>query len=43
MSMSIGAAVSRQGDDYDSVLLRADTSVYRAKAAGGNRFVIDST
>jgi diguanylate cyclase (GGDEF)-like protein/PAS domain S-box-containing protein len=41
MTMSIGAAASRPGDDYDSVLWRADANVYQAKAAGGNHFVID--
>jgi diguanylate cyclase (GGDEF)-like protein len=38
---SIGATAVRPGDTVDSVLLRADGLLYRAKAAGRDRVVID--
>jgi diguanylate cyclase (GGDEF)-like protein len=38
---SIGATLVRPGDTVDSVLLRADALLYRAKAAGRDRVVVD--
>jgi diguanylate cyclase (GGDEF)-like protein len=39
-TLSIGAACSRPGDDYESVLGRADEGLYEAKGSGGDTFVI---
>lgn len=41
VSISIGAAVS-VGEDYETVLGRADKCLYKAKEAGGNSFVISA-
>ena len=38
---SIGATLVRPGDTVDSALLRADGLLYRAKAAGRDRVVLD--
>lgn len=37
VTVSVGAAVAEPGDSPDRVMSRADTAVYRAKNAGGNR------
>ncbi|NQU36951.1 MAG: diguanylate cyclase [Actinobacteria bacterium] len=42
ITISIGVAIARPGEEYESVLARADASVYKAKEAGGNQFVIDA-
>ena len=36
-TVSIGIAVLRQGDDFESLVQRADGAMYAAKAAGRNR------
>ncbi len=40
-TISIGATVVRPDDTVDSALLRADALLYRAKAAGRDRVVLD--
>jgi diguanylate cyclase (GGDEF)-like protein len=37
VGVSVGVAVSRPGDDVDSIVARADHAMYRAKEAGGSR------
>src|SRR5262249_13798881 len=37
VTASIGVALSREGDDAESLLRRADTAVYVAKRGGKNR------
>nr|WP_298111074.1 GGDEF domain-containing protein [uncultured Pseudomonas sp.] len=41
VTMSIGGAILRTGEDWESWLLRADQRLYRAKAAGRNCTVAD--
>ncbi len=38
LAASIGVALARAGDDSEALLARADTAMYRAKAAGRGRF-----
>jgi len=37
---SIGVAVSEEGEDFASLLVRADTALYAAKKEGKNRFMM---
>ncbi len=37
VTVSIGVAISRPGDSVSSILQRADSALYRAKASGRNR------
>lgn len=39
ITMSVGLASARQGDDLRSLLHRADQALYRAKASGRNRVI----
>ncbi len=39
LTVSLGVAVCRPGDDVDSLLLRADRALYRAKSEGRNRVI----
>ncbi|TVQ39941.1 MAG: diguanylate cyclase [Spirochaetaceae bacterium] len=41
ITVSIGAALLRPGEDRDSWNRRADQNMYRAKRLGGNRYVVD--
>jgi diguanylate cyclase (GGDEF)-like protein len=41
VGVSIGIAIARDGDDADSLVVRADRLMYQAKAAGKGRFVLD--
>ncbi len=40
LSVSLGVAVCRPDDDVDSLLLRADRALYRAKSEGRDRVVV---
>ncbi len=42
LTISGGAAVAQEGDDPNSLLTRADTALYSAKAAGRNRIYVHS-
>ena len=42
MTVSVGVAALRADDDADSLLKRADAAVYRAKAEGRNRTVLET-
>lgn len=42
MTVSIGVAALRDGDDAEGLLKRADAAVYRAKADGRNRTVMET-
>ena len=42
VTVSIGAAALRRGEDWQAWLARADAALYRAKHEGRNRTVIDS-
>lgn len=42
VTVSIGAAVLRRGEDWHSLMARADAALYRAKNEGRNRAVIDA-
>ena len=43
VTVSVGLAVPNEGDDtYESVIKRADDSLYAAKAAGRNRVIFDA-
>jgi len=41
VTLSCGVTVFRQGDDMDSMLLRADRGLYRCKKRGGNCVEVD--
>jgi diguanylate cyclase len=41
VTVSLGAAVLREGEDWQGWLRRADAALYKAKAAGRNAVVID--
>jgi len=41
VTVSIGGAVLRRGEDWPSLMARADAALYRAKNEGRNRAVID--
>lgn len=42
LSCSVGAAIAPEhGAEYDALFCRADKAMYRAKRAGGNRFIIE--
>ncbi|MDL2231872.1 diguanylate cyclase [Porphyromonadaceae bacterium OttesenSCG-928-L07] len=41
MSVSIGLVQAQRGETMDSVMQRADESLYRAKWGGRNRVVVD--
>lgn len=41
VSASIGGAVGRPSDTTDTLLHRADQAMYRAKAQGGGRFLLE--
>ncbi len=40
LTVSLGVAVCQPGDDVDSLLLRADRALYRAKSEGRDRVVV---
>ena len=42
VTVSIGAAALRQGEDWQTWLARADAALYRAKKEGRNRTEIDN-
>jgi diguanylate cyclase len=41
VTISLGATLLREGEDWQAWLRRADAALYRAKAAGRNRAVLD--
>jgi diguanylate cyclase (GGDEF)-like protein len=41
VTMSIGVAVAKPGDEVDSLLSRADAAMYEAKRLGKNQVVVD--
>jgi len=41
VTVSIGIACSREGEPFDSVMLRADRALYQSKTAGRNRITVD--
>jgi diguanylate cyclase (GGDEF)-like protein len=41
VTVSIGIACSREGEPFDSLMLRADRALYQSKAAGRNRVTLD--
>ena len=43
VSVSVGLVVRRRGETFDLVMARADAALYRAKAAGRDRVVIDES
>jgi len=43
ITVSIGVAISREGESFDGVVQRADRALYRAKEGGRNRVEIDDS
>jgi len=41
VTVSIGIACSREGEPFDSLMLRADRALYQSKARGRNRVTLD--
>jgi diguanylate cyclase (GGDEF)-like protein len=41
VTVSIGIACSREGEPFESLMLRADRALYQSKAGGRNRVTLD--